>query len=164
MSCSSSSCSRGLVCIFCDCGTSWSYSLIFVTGMQGRQTDFAAWAHNRRVVKITIIYFLFIDQFVEFWLKEVSVSDNSRVSNNGGTKKYKSSQNRQYYRRFIWCHLGILRSNHINDSLLYTLWVFIIETWRVLIADSCTFHLNLTGRNATNHCPRASAGKLLSGT
>ena len=25
-----------------------------------------------------------------------------------------------------------------------------------LIADSCTFHLNLTCCNATNHCPRAS--------
>ena len=34
--------------------------------------------------------------------------------------------------------------------------VFTIETWRVSIADSCTFHINLTCRNATNHCPRAS--------
>ena len=42
------------------------------------------------------------------------------------------------------------------EILLYTLWVFTIETWRVLIADSCTFHLNLTCCNATNHCPRAS--------
>ena len=41
-------------------------------------------------------------------------------------------------------------------SLIYTLWVFTIETWRVSIADSCTFHLYLTCRNATNHCPRAS--------
>ena len=40
--------------------------------------------------------------------------------------------------------------------LLYALWVFTIETWRVSIADSCTFHLNSTCRNATNHCPRAS--------
>ena len=29
-------------------------------------------------------------------------------------------------------------------SLLYTLWVFTIETWRVSIADSCTFYLYLT--------------------
>ena len=34
--------------------------------------------------------------------------------------------------------------------------MFTIETWRVSIADSCTFHLNLTCRNATNHCSRAS--------
>ena len=34
--------------------------------------------------------------------------------------------------------------------------MFTIETRRVSIADSCTFHLNLTCRNATNHCPRAS--------
>ena len=34
--------------------------------------------------------------------------------------------------------------------------MFTIETWRVSIADSCTFHLNLTCRNATNHCARAS--------
>ena len=40
--------------------------------------------------------------------------------------------------------------------MLFTLWVFTIETWCVSIADSCTFHLNLTCRNATNHCARAS--------
>ena len=34
--------------------------------------------------------------------------------------------------------------------------MFTIENWRIFIADSCTFHLNLTCRNATNHCPRAS--------
>ena len=34
--------------------------------------------------------------------------------------------------------------------------MFTIETSRVSIADSCIFHLNLTCRNATNHCPRAS--------
>ena len=34
--------------------------------------------------------------------------------------------------------------------------MFTIETCRVSIADSCPFHLNLTCRNATNHCPRAS--------
>ena len=34
--------------------------------------------------------------------------------------------------------------------------MFTIETLRVSIADSCTFHLNITCRNATNHCPRAS--------
>ena len=34
--------------------------------------------------------------------------------------------------------------------------MFTIETRRVSIADSCTFHLNLTCRNATNHCARAS--------
>ena len=34
--------------------------------------------------------------------------------------------------------------------------MFTIETWRVSIADSCTFHLNVTCRNATNHCARAS--------
>ena len=34
--------------------------------------------------------------------------------------------------------------------------MFTIGTRRVSIADSCTFHLNLTCRNATNHCPRAS--------
>ena len=33
--------------------------------------------------------------------------------------------------------------------------MFTIETRRVSIADSCTFHL-ITCRNATNHCPRAS--------
>ena len=40
--------------------------------------------------------------------------------------------------------------------MLYTLWVFTIETWPVSIADSCTFHINLTYRDATNHCPQAS--------
>ena len=40
--------------------------------------------------------------------------------------------------------------------MLYTLWVFTIETWHVSIADSFTLHLNLTCRNATNHCARAS--------
>ena len=40
--------------------------------------------------------------------------------------------------------------------MLYTLWVFTIETWRVSIPDSCTFHLNLTCHNATNHCAWAS--------
>ena len=44
----------------------------------------------------------------------------------------------------------------LNSLLLYTLWVFTIETWSVSIADNCTFHLNLTCRNATNHCARAS--------
>ena len=44
----------------------------------------------------------------------------------------------------------------VQPILLYTLWVFTIETWRVSIADSCTFHLNLTCRNVTNHCLRAS--------
>ena len=34
--------------------------------------------------------------------------------------------------------------------------MFTIETWRVSIADSCTFHLNLMCRNEKNHCPRAS--------
>ena len=34
--------------------------------------------------------------------------------------------------------------------------MFTIETWRVSIANSCTFHLHLTCRNATNHCARAS--------
>ena len=41
-------------------------------------------------------------------------------------------------------------------TLLYTLWVFTIETWRVSIADSYTFHLNLMRHNVTNHWPRAS--------
>ena len=41
-------------------------------------------------------------------------------------------------------------------TLLYTLWVFTIETWRVSIADNCTFQLNLTCRNTTNHYARAS--------
>ena len=35
----------------------------------------------------------------------------------------------------------------------YILWVFTIETWRGLIADSCTFHLNLTCRNAAGFIP-----------
>ena len=34
--------------------------------------------------------------------------------------------------------------------------MFTIENWCVSVADSCTFHLNLTCHNATNHWPRAS--------
>ena len=34
--------------------------------------------------------------------------------------------------------------------------MFTIETWRVSIANSCTFILHFACRNATNHCPRAS--------
>ena len=52
-------------------------------------------------------------------------------------------------------HNGQTRTNKYT-TLLYTLWVLTIETWRVSIADSCTFHLNLTCRNATYHCARAS--------
>ena len=34
--------------------------------------------------------------------------------------------------------------------------MFTIEAWRVSIADSCTFYLNLTCRNARNHSRRTS--------
>ena len=40
---------------------------------------------------------------------------------------------------------------------LFNIYCYIpYECLRVSIADSCTFHRNLTCRNATNHCPRAS--------
>ena len=50
----------------------------------------------------------------------------------------------------------ISRKGNLIKYIVIYLWVFTIETWRVSIADSCTFHLNLTCCNATNHCPRSS--------
>ena len=52
-------------------------------------------------------------------------------------------------------HMSRLICHSIRSIVIYPMSVT-IETWRVSIPDSCTFHINLTCRNATNHCPRAS--------
>ena len=71
-------------------------------------------------------------------------------------RNIKSPKNRENLNFYYFNFTLFLKSREFYQVLLYTLWVFTLETWRVSIADSCTFHLNLTCRNETNHCPRAS--------